>query len=114
MDSKLVIFYNAECSVCTRLKERLEKSAAAAELQFLDANTAELPPGLNRVEVLEDVYIIDDGVVYRAGYAIPRIARRFRSLRSIAPLLDVPPGIWIVRIGYRLLADHRPFFGYFI
>jgi hypothetical protein len=28
-----------------------------------------------------------------------------------AAILSLPPLVWVVEIGYRVVADHRPFFG---
>jgi predicted DCC family thiol-disulfide oxidoreductase YuxK len=114
MNTKVVIFYNADCPVCVRIRKHLEGSSAAEEFTFWDANTAQLPPGVTRAQALDDVYITDDGVTYRAGDTLPRLMRRLPYMRVLAAILEVPPFIWLVRIAYRLLADNRPFFGRFI
>lgn len=54
-----------------------------------------------------------DGTVLRAGRATLFILQHIGWFR-LARLLQLPPYIWLVEIGYRIVADHRPFFARFL
>ena len=114
MQKDILIYYDGDCPVCTKIKEKLEASSAGPKLAFTDANTAELPPSISREALLADLHVLDRGEIYVAGDALPRIALRMRGWSMIAPILEYPPFVWGVSLFYRLLADHRPFVGHFL
>jgi predicted DCC family thiol-disulfide oxidoreductase YuxK len=51
-----------------------------------------------------------DGRTLRAGRAVVCVIGLLGWGR-LAAALSAPPLIWLVEIGYRVVADHRPFFG---
>ena len=57
--------------------------------------------------------ITPDGRVLRAGRAALCVLEQV-GWRRTAAVLSQPPLIWAVEIGYRLVADNRPFFGRFL
>lgn len=57
--------------------------------------------------------ITPEGKVLRAGRASMYVHERL-GWGWFARLLSFPPLIWIVELGYRLVADHRDFFGRFM
>lgn len=57
--------------------------------------------------------ITSDGRVLRAGRASLYVLSQIGHGR-IAWLLGLPPLIWCVEIGYRLVAGHRPLFARFL
>jgi predicted DCC family thiol-disulfide oxidoreductase YuxK len=56
--------------------------------------------------------ITPDGHVLRAGRAVVEVLRLL-GWRRRAALLLLPPFVWLVELGYRIVANHRPFFGRF-
>ena len=54
-----------------------------------------------------------DGRVLRAGRASLFIAEQV-SYGTIARLLRLPPFVWLVEIGYQIVARNRPFFARFL
>jgi predicted DCC family thiol-disulfide oxidoreductase YuxK len=50
-----------------------------------------------------------DGRLLRAGRAALYVLAGL-GWRRTAAVLSLPPLIWLVEVGYRVVADHRPFF----
>ena len=57
--------------------------------------------------------VTDDGRVLKAGRAC-LFALAVLGWRRTARLLSLPPLVWVVELGYRLVARHRPFFARFL
>jgi len=54
-----------------------------------------------------------DGEILRAGRASLFIAEQLGH-RRLARVLRVPPFVWAIELGYRIVADNRPFFTRFL
>lgn len=55
-----------------------------------------------------------DGRTMRAGRAALFILRTIGRWSLAARILSVPPFVWLVELGYVLIARNRPFFGRFL
>lgn len=57
--------------------------------------------------------VTQKGIQLEAGRAALYVLERI-GYRRLAILLSRPPWIWLVEAGYRVVANHRPFFGKFL
>jgi predicted DCC family thiol-disulfide oxidoreductase YuxK len=57
--------------------------------------------------------VTDDGKILKAGRACLFVLAAIGRRRT-ARLLSLPPLVWLVELGYRLVARHRTFFGRFL
>jgi predicted DCC family thiol-disulfide oxidoreductase YuxK len=57
--------------------------------------------------------VAPDGAVTRAGRAALLILELI-GYRPLARFLSLPPMIWVVEIGYKIVAANRPFFARFL
>lgn len=53
--------------------------------------------------------VAPDGQTYRAGRAALYILKAIGWPAPIVTLLRLPPLVWLVEVGYRLVANNRPF-----
>jgi predicted DCC family thiol-disulfide oxidoreductase YuxK len=58
--------------------------------------------------------ITPDGKVLRAGRAALYLFGVAGWPAPVVTLLGLPPLVWLVEIGYRIVADNRPFFSRFL
>ena len=72
-----------------------------------------MTPRLRRACARAMHVITPDGRVLRAGRAAVCVLRLL-GWRRTAAILSRPPLIWAVEVGYRVVADHRPFFARFL
>ncbi len=67
-----------------------------------------------RVACEKAVHVLTtDGRVLRAGRASLFVLEQI-GYRAIARLLRLPPLIWAVELGYKIVAANRPFFSRFL
>jgi predicted DCC family thiol-disulfide oxidoreductase YuxK len=57
--------------------------------------------------------ITPTGQTLRAGRAVLCVMEVL-GWRRMTAILSLPPLVWLVELGYRIVADHRPFFGRFV
>ncbi len=105
---KPLILWDGSCGLCFEsvlwLKKRDQDQFVATPYQL-----APTPPMSRELETAcaEAVHIITpDGRVLRAGRAV-LFALSALGYRRSTRLLLTPPFIWLVEIGYRLVADNR-------
>ncbi len=72
-----------------------------------------MTPRLRRACARAVHVITPEGRVLRAGRAA-LCALEQAGWRRTTAVLSTPPLIWAVEIGYRLVANNRPFFGRFL
>jgi hypothetical protein len=72
-----------------------------------------MTPALRKDAARAVQVVTRDGTVLRAGRASLFILERI-GYPHLARVLRQPPLIWCVEAGYRLVADHRPFFARFL
>ena len=58
--------------------------------------------------------VTPDGSVLRAGRAALYLLRTAGAPAPVIGLLGLPPLVWLVEIGYRIVADNRPFFAQYL
>jgi predicted DCC family thiol-disulfide oxidoreductase YuxK len=58
--------------------------------------------------------VAPDGRVLRAGRAALYVLRAIGWPSLLVQVLSLPPLIWLVEVGYRIVADNRSFFGRFL
>ena len=72
-----------------------------------------MTPALYRDAARAVQVVTRDGEVLRAGRASLFVLERIGYAR-LARLLRLPPLIWCVELGYRVVAANRPFFARFL
>jgi predicted DCC family thiol-disulfide oxidoreductase YuxK len=82
-------------------------------IPFQEAPTPPMTPELARACSQAIHLIAPDGRVSRAGRAAVELLALL-GWRRTATLLGRRPLIWLVEVGYRIVADHRPFFARFL
>jgi predicted DCC family thiol-disulfide oxidoreductase YuxK len=106
------VLWDGRCGFCARCIAWAERRDRAGRLRFLpyqDAPTPPMSPRLHRACARAVHVVTPDGRVLRAGRAALDVLDQLGWHRT-ARLLAVPPLIWLVEVGYRVVADHRPFF----
>ena len=88
----------------------------AGRLHFVPYQEAPSPPMTPRLRraCARAVHVVTpDGRVFRGGRASLRVLGVLGWRRTSA-ILAMPPLVWLVEIGYRIVADNRPFFARFL
>lgn len=102
--------WDGECGLCGRVVEWIERHDNARLLTCTPYQHASSPPMTARLRraCARSLHVIThDGRRLRAGRATLRILDRL-GWRRLAQLLGLPPFIWGVEVGYRLVASKRP------
>jgi predicted DCC family thiol-disulfide oxidoreductase YuxK len=93
-----------------------KKRGAADHFQILPYQEAPNPPmtpSLRRRAQRAVQVVTQNGDQLEAGRAVLYVFERI-GYRRLASFLSRPPWIWLVEAGYRVVADHRPFWGKFL
>ena len=104
------LFYDAECSFCTRVARWLARSLhqrglAVAPLQ--DPRVGELL-GLSREELLRAIRLVmSDGQLYAGAEVFVALARELWWLRPLAWIARIPRGTSFLRVMYGWVASRR-------
>ncbi|CCK27931.1 hypothetical protein BN159_3552 [Streptomyces davaonensis JCM 4913] len=96
---RLTVLYDAECSLCTFLRDWLVRQPQLVELEFVPAGSEETArrfPGLG--STLDEITVVGDGgQVYRAAEAWIVVLWALREYRRLAHRLSTPTGTLLAR-----------------
>jgi predicted DCC family thiol-disulfide oxidoreductase YuxK len=116
MAGRHLILWDGTCGLCRRVTEWVSRKDAGRRfdlIPFQEAPSPPMTPGL-RESCRRAVHVItDDGRVLRAGRASLFVAREI-GYPWTARLLSIPPLVWLVEVGYRIVARNRPWFAWLI
>jgi predicted DCC family thiol-disulfide oxidoreductase YuxK len=109
---KHLVLWDGECRFCGRAVDWIQARDRRQQFQpvrYQEAPTPPMTPELYEA-CAGAMHVIDTSDrVYRGGRAFLFILERL-GWGPVARLLAVPPLIWIVELGYRIVADNRMLF----
>lgn len=104
-----LVLWDGDCGFCARSAEWARRRDTDGRLCFVPYQRAPSPPMTPELEraCRQAVHVITpDGTVLRAGRASLYVLEQI-GWRRRARLLRLPPLVWLVELGYRLVATHR-------
>jgi predicted DCC family thiol-disulfide oxidoreductase YuxK len=113
-DAHLVL-WDGECGFCSRAIAWLQRNDREHRFQFTKYQEAPSPPMTPELYRAcgKAVHVIDrEGSIHRGARATLFILER-EGWGPIARFLSLPPFVWIVELGYCLVASNRSFFSRF-
>ncbi|MFD9097122.1 thiol-disulfide oxidoreductase DCC family protein [Streptomyces collinus] len=97
----LTVLYDAECGLCTHLRDWLARQSQLVPLELVPAGSAEARrrfPGLDPAATLDEVTVIGDaGQVYQGSRAWIVVLWALREHRPLAHRLSTPAGARLAR-----------------
>jgi predicted DCC family thiol-disulfide oxidoreductase YuxK len=112
-EQKAKVYYDAACTMCQVSADILSNSPAAHSYELLDVHTAELPPGLTREQMLEEIYVtLPNGTTYTNADAVLHLLNAYWYMRPFVYIGRLPGCIHILRALYRCVARNRYLFGH--
>ena len=107
-----LVIFDGDCAFCRRCIAWLERHDRRRSLDFAPFQDALISDQL-RAACQNAVHLCkSDGQILRAGRAV-LFALRFTRWNRLARLLELPPLVWLVELGYCVVARNRPFFSRF-
>ncbi|WP_244317348.1 thiol-disulfide oxidoreductase DCC family protein [Streptomyces bauhiniae] len=107
----LTVLYDAECGLCTHLRDWLVRQQQLVPLELVPAGSAEAEarfPGVDPAGTLEEVTVIgDSGQVYRGAAAWVVVLWALREHRPLAHRLSTPAGAVLARGAVLAAAKYR-------
>ncbi|MFI2759732.1 thiol-disulfide oxidoreductase DCC family protein [Streptomyces echinatus] len=98
---RLTVLYDAECALCTHLRDWLARQSQLVPLELLPAGSAAARarfPRLGHADTLDEVTVIGDaGQVYRGSRAWIVVLWALREHRPLAHRLAAPAGAKLAR-----------------
>ena len=107
-----LVLWDGDCGFCRRSVEWAARRDGGRRLEFVPYQAAPSPPMTPALREAcgRAVHVLTpDGRTLRAGRAALRVLAAAGWPR-LARVLAVPPLIWLVELGYLLVAHHRRFF----
>ncbi|MEU4037191.1 DUF393 domain-containing protein [Streptomyces collinus] len=97
----LTVLYDAECGLCTHLRDWLVRQSQLVPLELVPAGSAEARrrfPGLDPAATLDEVTVVGDaGQVYQGSRAWIVVLWALREHRPLAHRLSTPAGARLAR-----------------
>jgi predicted DCC family thiol-disulfide oxidoreductase YuxK len=97
----LTVLYDAECSLCTFLRDWLVRQPQLVPLELVPAGSPQARgrfPGLDHRTTLEEITVVGDaGQVYRGAAAWVVTLWALRGYRTLAHRLSTPTGILLAK-----------------
>ncbi|MFE1313642.1 thiol-disulfide oxidoreductase DCC family protein [Streptomyces sp. NPDC058755] len=97
----LTVLYDAQCALCTHLRDWLVRQPQLVPLELVPAGSAEARrryPGLDHAATLDEITVIgDSGQVYQASRAWIVVLWALREHRPLAHKLSTPAGAKLAR-----------------
>jgi predicted DCC family thiol-disulfide oxidoreductase YuxK len=116
MAEKHWLLWDGDCGLCRRTAswvKRHDNHERFRIVPYQEAPSPPMSPGLHAACGRAMHIVKSDGTVLRAGRASLFILELI-GWGWVARLLTLPPFIWIVELGYRIVARNRPFFARFL
>ncbi len=116
--SKYWLLFDGDCGMCRSTVSwigRRDKNAQFEIVEFQEALSPPMTPPLYVVCKKAMHVVTSDGEILRGGRAMMFVLERINWGYGILPkFLKLPPMIWFVELGYRLVAANRQFFSHFL
>jgi predicted DCC family thiol-disulfide oxidoreductase YuxK len=112
-NSRTWVFWDGECGFCRRSVSwavRHDRAGILRPMPYQRAPSPPMTPRLRRACARAVHVVTPDGRILRAGRAALYIIGAC-GWPLAAQVLSVRPLVWLVEIGYRIVANNRPFFG---
>ncbi|UXY25107.1 DUF393 domain-containing protein (plasmid) [Streptomyces cynarae] len=97
----LTVLYDAECTLCTHLRNWLARQSQLVPLELVPAGSAEARarfPGLDHSASLDEVTVVgDSGQIYQGSRAWIVVLWALREHRPLAHKLSTPAGAKLAR-----------------
>jgi predicted DCC family thiol-disulfide oxidoreductase YuxK len=106
------LVFDGDCCFCRRWVARW-RAQTGQRVKYIPYQRLGMRfPGLSREDCANAVqFIDDDGTILSGADAIARLHRfGLCGGRWLGAVLSVPPVIWFMRLGYRIVARNRSFF----
>ena len=107
----VTIFYDANCSICTKIKVSLELLDLERALIFRpiqDQEQLNLVPNLNSWNCRKTIHAVDlEGNIYKEEEAISLIFDNLKVIKNADNLYKAPLGKSILRVLYKYLNEYR-------
>lgn len=104
------VLYDADCRFCARLAQRLKRVLAEHGFELLPLQTPWVceQPALAEPQLVSEMrLLLPDGRIFGGADAVVEISRYYWWAWPLRQVLRVPPGIALLRAGYRWIARHR-------
>ena len=111
-DGRAWVFWDGECGFCRRSVAWAIRHDAHGRLRPSPYQRAPSPPMTPRLAraCRNAVHVVaPDGQTLKAGRAALYVLRAIGWPGALITILGLPPLVWLVEIGYRLVANNRPF-----
>lgn len=115
-NSRAWVFWDGECGFCRRSISwavRHDHSGILRPVPYQRAPSPPMTPRLRRACARSVHVVTPEGRVLRAGRAVLYIIG-VCGWPTAARLLGLPPLVWAVEIGYRIVSENRTFVGRFL
>ena len=112
IDARPTLIFDGECRFCRRWVARWRKQTGAGVQYLPFQRLAERFPQVSREDCEKAIQFIDaTGRVSSGADAVTRLHDYgLRGGHSLGVFLSLPPIIWVLRLGYKIVAHHRAFF----
>ena len=107
-DEALTVYYDGDCSVCSKSMARLKRLDRRGRVRAVPFAGADLPAGITERDARRELHVVSSaGHVYRGWGAATKLLRLSPATWLIGAIGAVPPFRWIGSIGYRAFAKRR-------
>lgn len=116
MDGQHLLLFDGDCGFCRRVVAWLGARDRARRFRAVPYQEAPSPPMTPALAEAcrRAVHVLRrDGSILKGGRAVLFILEQ-TGMGSLARIAARPPLVWLVELGYRLVASHRPFFARFL
>ena len=111
-----IILFDGDCGLCRRVADWVRLRDTGHRFDLIPYQEAPAPPMTPALAAAcrRAVHVVRrDGRILRAGKAALFILEH-TGLGVPARILAIPPLLWLVELGYQLVARNRSFFGRFL
>ena len=112
IDARPTLIFDGDCGFCRRWVARWRRQTGRRVQYIPFQRLGGRFPELSREECEKAIQFIDSGGrVFSGADAVTRLHDYgLRGGHALGVLLSLPPIIWVLRIGYKLVARNRSFF----
>jgi len=111
------MLYDGACGMCRRMVGWVRRRDTRHEFEIVAYQDSPQPPMTPQLyeACRRAVHVIkSDGQILRAGQATLFILESLGRGHALPRILRLPPFIWLIELGYKLVARHRQFFSRFL
>lgn len=90
------LLYDANCALCTRFKQAIERLDFEHRIQYIPVGTAQVYQDFPEIDLEQSKqvlhYVNSEGAIYRGGEIAPELAKQFPAVNKLAWLLETDVG----------------------